>query len=48
MPLSRTRELIGDAVSVVPIVFMLPVAILVIGTPIVLFVRLLIAIVEWI
>lgn len=48
MLLARTRELIGDAIFVVPIIFVLPVAILVIGTPIVLLVRLLIAIVEWI
>jgi hypothetical protein len=48
MLLSRVGELIGDAALVVPIVFALPLAILVVGTPIVLFVRLLIAMGEWI
>jgi hypothetical protein len=48
MLLARARELVGDAIVVVPIIFVLPLAILAIGTPIVLFVRLLIAIVEWI
>jgi len=48
MLVARAREMLGDAVLVVPIVFVLPMAILVIGTPIVLLIRLLIAIGDWI
>jgi hypothetical protein len=47
MLLSRARGILTDAVLVLPLVFVLPLAILVVGTPIVLFVRLLIEIVEW-
>jgi hypothetical protein len=45
---ARMRELLGDAIVVVPIIFALPLAILAIGTPIALFVQLLIDIVAWI
>ena len=48
MLVARAREMLGDAALVVPIVFALPMAILVIGTPIVLLIRLLIAIGDWI
>ena len=45
---ARTRELLGDAIVVVPIIFALPLAILVIGTPIAFFVQLLIDVGAWI
>jgi hypothetical protein len=46
MLLGRARGIIADAIFIVPIIFALPLAILVVGTPIVLLVRLLIEIVE--
>jgi hypothetical protein len=46
MLLARAGGILADALLVVPIILALPLAILVIGTPIVLFVRLLIEIVE--
>jgi hypothetical protein len=46
MLFARTGGILADALLVVPIIFVLPLAILVVGTPIVLFVRLVIEIIE--
>jgi hypothetical protein len=46
MLLTRAGGILADAILVVPIILTLPLAMLVVGTPIVLFVRLLIEIVE--